>query len=169
MEPKEVTVYTDGGAQGNPGPGGFGVVLLHGPHRKEISGGFRLTTNNRMELFAAITALEALKMRCRVRLFSDSKYLVDAMSQGWARNWRAKNWIRQRNQEALNRDLWQRLLDVADRHQVEFTWLRGHAGDIENERCDELAVDAAKRPDLPPDTVFEELYKAGRAAPDEEP
>ncbi|MBZ5498382.1 MAG: ribonuclease HI [Acidobacteriia bacterium] len=143
MVPKEVTIYTDGACLGNPGPGGYGVVLLYGSHRKELSGGFRVTTNNRMEILAAVVALEALKEKCRVILYSDSQYLVNAMQQGWAMRWRANNWRRNKNEMALNPDLWDRLLGCTERHKVEFRWLRGHAGDRENERCDQLAMAAA--------------------------
>jgi ribonuclease HI len=153
--PKDVIIFTDGGALGNPGPGGYGVVLLYGGHRKELSGGFRLTTNNRMELMAAIVGLSALKARCRVQVFSDSKYLVDAMSQGWAENWRGRNWRRKGRGAALNPDLWERLLDLCRQHNVTFSWVRGHNGEKENERCDKLAVEAARPSDLPPDEKFE--------------
>ncbi|MDX1604898.1 MAG: ribonuclease HI [Candidatus Competibacterales bacterium] len=152
-----VEIYTDGGCHpSNPGPGGYGVVLRYNGHRRECSGGFRHTTNNRMELTAAIVGLESLTRPCRVTLYSDSKYLVDAMTQGWARRWRANGWTRnKRGERALNPDLWQRLLEVADRHQVEFVWVRGHSGVAENERCDQLAREAATRPGLPPDEAYE--------------
>jgi ribonuclease HI len=153
-ELKQVTIYTDGACLGNPGPGGYGVVLLYGPHRREISGGFRLTTNNRMEIMAVIAALEALKEPCRVTLYSDSQYVVNAMSQGWARRWRDNGWKRNKREEAVNPDLWERLLDLGDQHQVEFRWLRGHSGSVENERCDQLAVNAARQPDLPEDIEY---------------
>jgi ribonuclease HI len=153
-ELKQVTIYTDGACLGNPGPGGYGVVLLYGPHRREISGGFLLTTNNRMEIMAVIAALEALKEPCRVTLYSDSQYVVNAMSQGWARRWRDNGWKRNKREEAVNPDLWERLLDLGDQHQVEFRWLRGHSGSVENERCDQLAVNAARQPDLPEDIEY---------------
>ena len=154
---KHVTIYTDGGCRpSNPGPGGYGIVFLHKQHRKERSGGFRWTTNNRMELLAAIIALETLKQPCRVTVHSDSKYLVDAMTAGWAKRWRANNWRRNKQGDAAkNPDLWQRLLDAADRHEVEWVWVRGHSGVPDNERCDELARLAAQQPDLPVDTVYE--------------
>lgn len=151
---KQVTIYTDGACLGNPGPGGYGAVLLYGPHRQEISGGFRLTTNNRMEIMAVIAALEALKEPCRVTLYSDSQYVVNAMTQGWARRWRANSWKRNQREAAVNPDLWERLLDLCDQHQVEFRWLRGHSGIAENERCDQLAVNAAKQPGLLEDTGY---------------
>jgi ribonuclease HI len=150
-----VTIYTDGACLGNPGPGGYGVVMLYGDHRKELSGGFRRTTNNRMEIFGAIAGLEALKSRCDVTLYSDSQYVVNAIMEGWARKWRAKDWWRNKKEKAINPDLWARLLDACDRHEVRFCWVRGHAGNKENERCDELAVAAAKQKNLPPDVEYE--------------
>lgn len=150
-----VVIYTDGACTGNPGPGGYGVVMLYNQHRKELSGGFRLTTNNRMEMMAAIAALQALNQPCEVVLHSDSKYLVDAMSKGWALKWRANGWKRNRTESAKNPDLWQQLLDLCAHHQVDFRWVRGHAGNRENERCDQLAVAAAKLPDLPIDQGYE--------------
>ncbi len=152
---KPVTIYTDGGCIGNPGPGGYGVVLLHGEHRRELSGGFRRTTNNRMELMAAIAGLEALKTRCRVMIYTDSQYLADGMTKGWARRWRVNGWKRNKKEKAVNPDLWNRLLDLSDRHEVKFVWVRGHAGNTENERCDFLSGNAARREDRPPDTYFE--------------
>jgi ribonuclease HI len=151
---KQVTIYTDGACLGNPGPGGYGAVLLYGPHRQEISGGFRLTTNNRMEIMAVIAALEALKEPCWITLYSDSQYVVNAMAQGWARRWKTNGWKRNQREEAVNPDLWERLLDLCDQHQVEFRWLRGHSGIAENERCDQLAVNAAKQPGLLEDTGY---------------
>ncbi len=152
----QVTVYTDGGCSPtNPGPGGYGVVLRANGRRRELSGGFLFTTNNRMELMAAIVALEALKRPCRVTLHSDSKYLVDAMTQGWAARWRANGWKRNRRDKALNPDLWERLLDLAGAHQVSFVWVRGHTGVPDNERCDELARLAAHQPDLPVDPGYQ--------------
>ncbi|CCO09122.1 ribonuclease HI [Desulforamulus hydrothermalis] len=148
---KEVIIYTDGACSGNPGPGGYGVVLLYKGHRKELSGGFRNTTNNRMEILAAIVGLEQLKERCSVTLYTDSQYLVNAIEQGWAKKWRANGWMRNKKEPALNADLWERLLKLLEYHQVKFVWVRGHAGNPENERCDRLAVEAARQPDLPPD------------------
>jgi ribonuclease HI len=155
MAIKHVTIYTDGACLGNPGPGGFGAVLLYEDHRKELSGGFRLTTNNRMEIMAAIAALEALREKCRVTLHSDSQYLVNAMEQGWAARWRANNWRRNKSETALNPDLWERLLECTERHKVAFRWLRGHVGDPENERCDRLAVAAAEGKNLGIDHGYE--------------
>jgi ribonuclease HI len=152
---KRVTIYTDGACLGNPGPGGYGVVLLYGDHRKELSGGYRLTTNNRMELMAAIQGLVALTKPCAVELFSDSEYVVNAVEKGWARRWRANGWYRPNRKKAENRDLWEKLLSLCDRHQVHFEWIRGHAGHAENERCDQLAFQAAQMPNLPPDDGYE--------------
>lgn len=151
-----VTIYTDGGSQGNPGPGGYGAVLLYDRYRKELSGGYRLTTNNRMELMAAIVGLEALKVPCQVTLMTDSRYLTDAVNQGWARRWRANGWRRNRRDKALNPDLWARLLDVLDQHQARFQWVKGHAGNQENDRCHELSVSAAQQDQLPPDLAYED-------------
>lgn len=151
---KDVTIYTDGSCLGNPGPGGYGAVLFYGGYQREISGGFRFTTNNRMEIMAVIAALEALKEPCRVTLYSDSQYVVNALSQGWARRWKANGWMRNRREAAVNPDLWERLLALCDQHQVEFCWLRGHSGIAENERCDRLAVSAAEQPDLPHDPGY---------------
>ena len=150
-----VTIYTDGSALGNPGPGGYGAVLLMDEHRKELSGGFRLTTNNRMEILAVITGLEALVERCRVTLYSDSQYVVNTIEKGWARKWRAKGWMRNKKEKALNPDLWERLLDLVGQHEVAFNWVRGHDGVAENERADRLAVGAAQGQGLPPDEGYE--------------
>ena len=135
-----VTIYTDGACSGNPGPGGWGVILSYKGHKKELSGGERQTTNNRMELTAVIEGLSALTRPCRVNVVTDSKYEVDAITLGWARKWRAQGWMRNKKEKALNPDLWETLLDLLDRHEVTFTWVKGHAGHPENERCDELAV-----------------------------
>lgn len=151
---KHVVIYTDGACTGNPGPGGYGVVLQYGGHRRELSGGFRRTTNNRMELTAAIKALEALKEPCRVSLFSDSEYVVNGIMKGWARGWRDKGW-RRSGKTVPNRDLWGRLLELCDYHEVQVQWVEGHAGHAENERCDELAVSAAAGANLPVDPGYE--------------
>lgn len=152
---KEVVIYTDGACICNPGPGGYGVVLLYGQHRKELSGGFRLTTNNRMEMMAAIIGLRALKTRCSVTLYSDSQYLVESVTKGWAKRWRSNNWKRNKKEYAINPDLWEQVLDLCEQHEVEFQWVKGHAGNIENERCDCLAAKAAQEEDLPPDLGYE--------------
>ncbi len=150
-----VTIFTDGACLGNPGPGGWGVVLLSGPHRKELSGGYRLTTNNRMELQAAIRGLEALKKPCDAVLVTDSQYVFNGIEKGWAKRWKEKGWMRSRREKAQNADLWEKLLELCEGHRVRFQWVRGHAGNTENERCDRLAQEAAKRPDLPSDPGYQ--------------
>ena len=152
---KHVTIYTDGACIGNPGPGGYGTVLLYDGNRRELSGGYRRTTNNRMEIMAVLAGLRSLKEPCRVTLYSDSRYVVDAMSKGWARSWRDKGWRKRDKAPALNPDLWEEMLDLSERHEIEYRWVKGHAGDPENERCDELAVAAASGPDLARDEVYE--------------
>lgn len=137
---KTVYLYTDGACSGNPGPGGWGAVLIYGEARKELSGGERETTNNRMELTAAIRGLQALREPCKVILTSDSKYLVDAVTKGWLTSWQRRGWKRGKNDPVLNVDLWEELLPLLARHQVEFVWVKGHAGHPENERCDRMAV-----------------------------
>ena len=144
----KVTIYTDGACIGNPGPGGYGVVLLYNGHRKELSGGYRETTNNRMETLAAIVGLEALEEVCQVTVYSDSAILVKGIEEGWAKRWRANGWWRNKKDKALNTDLWSRLLGLCEQHEVKFAWVRGHAGNPENERCDQLAVQAAHSPNL---------------------
>ena len=151
---KQVVIYTDGSCRGNPGPGGYGVVLLFNEHRRELSGGFSLTTNNRMEIMAAIEGLRALTSKCSVTLYSDSKYVVDAIEKGWATKWRANNWKRNKKEKALNPDLWGELLDLCGEHEVTFEWVRGHSGNTENERCDRLAVQAATGDNLPADEGY---------------
>ena len=150
----EVTIYTDGACIGNPGPGGYGAILLDGEHRRELSGGFAETTNNRMEILAAIVSLEALKGSCNVTLYSDSRYLVDAIEKGWAKRWKANGWMRNKREAAINPDLWEKLLALTVRHNVEFRWLRGHAGNKENERCDYLANTSARGNGLPADSGY---------------
>lgn len=152
---KNVTIYTDGACTGNPGPGGYGVVLIYGEHRRELSGGYRLTTNNRMELMGPIEGLEALNQSCRVILHSDSQYVVEGIEKGWAKRWKSNGWMRKKRKQAVNPDLWGRLLDLCEKHEVEFRWVRGHAGNRENERCDQLAVQAAHEEDLPVDEGYE--------------
>jgi ribonuclease HI len=152
---KHVTLYTDGGCINNPGPGGYGVVLLYNSNRKELSGGFRYTTNNRMEIYAAIAGLTALKEPCRVTVFSDSQYLVHAIQKGWALRWRENGWRRNNKEKAINPDLWEKLLSLCEIHDVEFKWVRGHAGESENERCDELAKAAASGSNHPVDENYE--------------
>ena len=141
---KKIELYTDGACSGNPGPGGYGVILKYQGHTKELSGGSPDTTNNRMELTAVITGLEALKEPCEVDLYSDSKYIIDAVTKGWAKSWRANNWIKSDKKPALNSDLWERLLNLLELHKVNFNWVKGHAGHPENERCDQLAVQGSQ-------------------------
>jgi ribonuclease HI len=151
MSDKLITIYTDGASRGNPGPGGYGVVLKYKQHRKELSEGFRKTTNNRMELLAVIVALEALKEPGQnVKIFSDSKYVVEAVEKGWLSDWLKKGFKGKKNE-----DLWRRFLEVYKKHRVKFEWLKGHAGDIENEICDRLAVRSAEGPDLKVDEGYE--------------
>jgi len=159
----EVTIYTDGGCRGNPGPGGYGVVLLSGQHRKELSGAYKHTTNNRMELMACIVALEALKQPCRVTLHSDSKYIVDSITKGWARRWRANGWRRNKTEKAINPDLWARLLDLCEKHEAKFVWVKGHAGNKENERCDRLVQKAIDKGKLLDDLNYTRPRSAGGA------
>ena len=136
---KKVVIYTDGACSGNPGAGGYGVVLIYGGTKRELSEGYRLTTNNRMEVLAVIKGLEALKEPCQVTLYSDSKYVVDAIQKGWVTKWKANGWYRNKKERASNVDLWERLLVQLERHQVTFQWVKGHADNPGNERCDELA------------------------------
>jgi ribonuclease HI len=149
---EEIIIYTDGACIGNPGPGGYAAIVFAGKTKKEISGGFRLTTNNRMELMAAIVALGSLPEKSQVTLHSDSSYLVNGMMKGWAKNWRAKNW---KKGKAENVDLWERLLELSERHQVQFKWVMGHASNPYNNRCDYLSVQAAKGKNLPLDEPYE--------------
>lgn len=137
---KDVTIFTDGACSGNPGPGGWGTILRFGEHEKVLSGGEAETTNNRMELSAVIAGLSALKEPCRVTIVTDSKYVSDAVTKGWAENWRKKGWKRSGNAPALNPDLWEKLLELLKVHEVNFVWVKGHDGHPENERCDKLAV-----------------------------
>ena len=152
---KKVTIYTDGGCSPNPGPGGYGIVLIYGEQRRELSGGYRSTTNNRMELTAAIRGLQALKEPCDVTLFSDSQYVVNGITKGWARRWKSKGWIKSDKRLAENIDLWEDLLNLCETHTVRFEWIRGHNGHAENECCDRLAGDASRRQNLPIDSVYE--------------
>jgi len=142
---KHVTIYTDGACSGNPGPGGWGAILKYGAHEKELSGADPSTTNNRMELLGVITALETLTEPCNVDLFSDSRYVVDGVTKGWAKNWRAKNWMRTPTEPAKNPDLWEKLLQLLERHAVTFHWVKGHADNPFNNRCDALAVGAYQK------------------------
>ena len=157
----QVVIYTDGSALGNPGPGGYGAILMMGHHRKELSGGFRLTTNNRMEILGAIKGLETLNERCKVELYSDSQYVINSITKGWARKWQAKGWMRNKTEKAMNSDLWERLLVLVAAHEVVFHWVRGHTGVEENERADRLAVDAAQGQVLPVDRGYEAVHTRG--------
>jgi ribonuclease HI len=148
---KKVMIFTDGACSGNPGPGGYGAILRCNSRGKELSGGFRNTTNNRMELMGAIAALEALKEPCEAIITTDSQYLVNAVEKGWVYDWKARGWRKKDKKMALNIDLWERLLVLLARHTVTFNWIRGHAGHKENERCDALAVAASLAPNLPED------------------
>lgn len=160
-----VEIYTDGGCEPNPGPGGYGVVLLHPKKRTEASGGFRLTTNNRMEISAAIKGLEMLKQPCKVTLYSDSQYLVDAIMKGWVLKWKKNGWWLSNTERAKNIDLWERLLPLCEEHQVEFRWVKGHAGNFENERCDQLSMIALRQPNLPADDGYENKPESGEVRP----
>lgn len=137
---KQVEIYTDGACSGNPGPGGWGAILRYNGKEKEISGGEAMTTNNRMELTAVISALRALKEPCAVELYSDSRYVIDALSKGWAYGWRKKGWIKSDKKPALNPDLWGELLDLCAVHEMSYHWVKGHAENEYNNRCDALAV-----------------------------
>jgi len=150
-----ITIFTDGAASGNPGPGGYGTVLMSGPHRKELSGGFRLTTNNRMELLAVIKGLEELKKdNCEVTIYTDSKYVADAVEKKWVFGWEKKQFKGKKNP-----DLWIRFLAIYRKHDVKFIWVKGHANIPENERCDQLAVAASQSPNLLIDRAYEATNK----------
>ncbi|MGE5409783.1 MAG: ribonuclease HI [Clostridiales bacterium] len=151
---KHVLIYTDGGSLGNPGPGGYGAVVIYKDKRKEITGGFRLTTNNRMEITAAIEGLSTLKENCKVTLYTDSQYLVNSIMKGWAKKWKSNGWKRNKKDKAVNVDLWEKLLALLEKHDVEFKWLKGHAGHIENELCDKLSKQSAASRNLPVDAGY---------------
>ena len=159
--PDAIFVHTDGSSRGNPGPGGYAAVIVYQNQRTELSRGFARTTNNRMELMACIAALEAIETPSDIVLHSDSRYVVNGISLGWARKWQANNWMRTKSERAENCDLWARLLELCEFHRVQFVWVRGHAGHPENERCDALAVRAAEGKNLEPD----EAYMKGRTCP----
>lgn len=154
---KKVTIHTDGACSGNPGPGGYGAILAYGGHRRELSAGYRRTTNNRMELLAAIVALEALREPCEVELISDSRYLTQAISQHWLNGWMRNGWRTANKQPVKNIDLWQRLNAQLARHHVAFKWVKGHADNPDNNRCDELARQAIHAPDLKTDAEFDAI------------
>jgi len=151
---REVKIYTDGACRGNPGRGGYGVVMKSGSFEKELSQGYQKTTNNRMELLAAIVGIEALKEPCQIELFSDSKYLVDAHNQNWIAGWKKKGWTRGKGQTLANVDLWKRMNAAETPHKITWTWVKGHAGHDQNERCDKLATDAADGDGLVADEGF---------------
>ncbi|MCF8053619.1 MAG: ribonuclease HI [Deltaproteobacteria bacterium] len=151
---KTVVIHTDGACSGNPGPGGYAAVLKYATNCKEVVGGFRLTTNNRMELFAAIAALKVLKEPCTVSLVTDSQYLYNSMVKRWVDNWQQKNWQRG-GRKIPNSDLWQELLQLSAKHSITWEWVRGHSENAENERCDRLAREAIKQGNLPADTGYE--------------
>ncbi len=142
---KQITIYTDGACSGNPGPGGWAAILEYNGREKELSGGEAHTTNNRMELTAVIESLKALKEDCEVDLYSDSKYVIDALEKGWVYNWRRNNWVKSDKKPALNSDLWEALLGEMARHKVKLHWVKGHASNPKNNRCDELAVAESKK------------------------
>ncbi len=151
---KKVVIYTDGACSGNPGEGGYGVVLLYGDVKKELSEGYRLTTNNRMELLGVIRGLEALKEPCEVTVYSDSKYVVDAIEKGWVTKWKKNGWYRNKKEKASNVDLWEKLMELLEKHQVSFVWVKGHADNPGNERCDFLAREAIGRGSLQEDKNY---------------
>lgn len=151
----DVTIYTDGACSGNPGKGGYGSILKCGGKRKELRGGYRHTTNNRMEMLGAIVALKALKFPCRVKLYTDSKYMLDSITRGWAKKWQSNGWRKADKKRALNTDLWEELLELCDLHDIRMIWVKGHDGNIENERCDQLAVNAREQSQLLIDSAYE--------------
>ena len=142
---KDVEIFTDGACQGNPGPGGWGSILRYNNHEKEISGGEKYTTNNRMEITAVLEAIRLLKEPCNITLYSDSQYVCNAIEKGWAKKWRANGWMRTKKDPAINADLWEQLLTIIEKHNLNIVWVKGHAGHPENERCDQLAVAAAQK------------------------
>lgn len=161
LEAGKILIYTDGGAIDNPGPGGYGVVLRYKGYRKELSAGFRRTTNSRMELLACIEGLKALNRRCSVVLYSNSKYVVNGITKGWAGRWQAKSWKLASGQDVRNADLWQQLVAFCQQHDVEFRWKRGQSVNQDNERCDQLAMTAAKDRNLVTDVAYETACQAG--------
>ena len=166
IPPGHVVIYSDGACSGNPGRGGYGTVVLYGDQRRELSAGFRRTTNNRMEIWGCIAGLDAIEERSDITLYSDSRYVVNAISKGWAETWRSRGWNRKVEGElvpALNADLWARMLDLCEWHRVTFRWVRGHDGNVENERCDELARAAAASDNLQPDLFYERGTQSSRS------
>lgn len=161
MTEQRIIIYTDGACSGNPGPGGYGAVILDGGERVEISGGFQRTTNNRMELLAIIESLKHLKKKSSVLLNTDSKYIIDAVTKGWLDKWKANRWMRNKREKAENVDLWKQMVKLLEKHDVKLNWVKGHAGNIENEVCDRLAVRAARGKKLKMDKGFEGRAKQG--------
>lgn len=151
---KEIIIYTDGSSRGNPGPGGYGTLMIFQGHRKELSGGFAKTTNNRMEILAALTGIESLLEPCQVTVYSDSKYVIDTMDKGWIHGWKKKDWSRGPNKPLKNADLWKRMAEAVRGHKISWKWVKGHSGHPENERCDQLATEAADRRGNPQDLGF---------------
>lgn len=162
-ERKRVALYTDGACIGNPGPGGYGVILDFQGRRKELSAGYRLTTNNRMEILAVVAGLEALREPCDVMLYTDSRYVADTISLGWAKKWRSNGWMRTPTEKASNADLWHRVLELCEQHDVTVQWVKGHAGHPENERCDRLSVAAASGLELLEDTGYLESLSGAKS------
>jgi ribonuclease HI len=165
MGRQHVIIYSDGACEGNPGPGGIGVVLIYAGSRKEFSQGYRLTTNNRMEILAVITGLEAIRQSSKVIVYSDSKYVVDAVTLGWVESWRSMNWVRKGGKRVPNADLWQELLALIEKHKVSFVWVKGHAGDPENERADRLSYAAIKGLNLLEDEGYLEQLELEKVNP----
>lgn len=153
-ELKKIKMYTDGGSIGNPGPGGYGIIINYKDKAKEFSGGYKLTTNNRMELMAAIVGLSVLKEKCEVNLYTDSKYVADGINEGWAERWKKNGWKRNKKDKAENIDLWDKLLYLISEHKVKVEWIKGHAGHPENERCDKLVKEAELKKYLPVDEGY---------------
>lgn len=151
----QVTIYTDGACSGNPGPGGYGTILQSGKHERELAQGYRRTTNNRMELMAVVAGLKILTRPCSVTLYSDSRYVVDGIEKGWAKSWKARGWKKADKQPALNADLWALILDLIAKHQVKLVWVKGHASNPGNNRCDALAVAASKSGNVIVDEGYE--------------
>lgn len=155
---KSIEIFTDGSSRGNPGPGGYGTIVRYGQHVRELAQGFVRTTNNRMEILAAVAGLEILKEPCHVKVYSDSRYLVDAQTKGWVEGWKKRDWVKKDKKAVKNVDLWKRLGTAAEGHEIDWIWVKGHAGHEMNERCDQLATEAAdgERGGLIPDSGFEE-------------
>ncbi|MEA2012606.1 MAG: ribonuclease HI [Verrucomicrobiota bacterium] len=156
---KKIEIYTDGACSGNPGPGGYGTVLCYNKHRKELSGGFRKTTNNRMEITAVIEGLKLLKEPCKGIIYSDSKYVVNSIEKGWAKRWKKKGWMRNKDEKARNADLWNILLELYEKHKLIFKWVKGHSDNKLNNRCDQLATNATKNKNLSIDNCYEVFYQ----------